>query len=80
MLPLGSVIRGLSISFHIYADDAELSVAMSPDDTEQIDSLVYCIFDIKVWMAHNFLQLNQDKTEVYWLIDYANHTLPFHFL
>ena len=37
---------------------------MSPDDTGPIDVLFNCILDIKTWMAANFLQLNQDKTEV----------------
>ena len=64
MLPLGSVIRRHGISFHSYADDTQLYVAVSPDDTGPIDSLFNCISDIKAWMSQNFLQLNQDKTEV----------------
>ena len=64
MLPLGDVIRGHGISFHNYADDTQLYIAVSPDDTGPIDTLLNCILDIKSWMAVNFLQLNQDKTEV----------------
>ncbi|KAF7656762.1 hypothetical protein LDENG_00036470, partial [Lucifuga dentata] len=64
MLPLGSVIRRHGISFHSYADDTQLYVALSPDDNEPIDSLFNCILDNNSWMSHNFLQLNQDKTEV----------------
>ena len=64
MLPLGGVIRRHGISFHSYADDTQLYIAVSPDDTGPIDSLFNCILDIKSWMAVNFLQLNQDKTEV----------------
>ncbi|XP_054864080.1 uncharacterized protein LOC129348233 [Amphiprion ocellaris] len=64
MLPLGDVIRRHGISFHSYADDTQLYIAVSPDDTGPIDSLLNCILDIKSWMAVNFLQLNQDKTEV----------------
>ena len=64
MLPLGDVIRRHGISFHSYADDTQLYIAVSPDDTGQIDALFNCIVDIKSWMAVNFLQLNQDKTEV----------------
>ncbi|XP_076601118.1 uncharacterized protein LOC143329205 [Chaetodon auriga] len=64
MLPLGDVIRRHGISFHSYADDTQLYIAMSPDDTGPIDALFNCILDIKSWMAVNFLQLNQDKTEV----------------
>jgi len=37
---------------------------MSPEDTQPMDALFNCILDIKFWMAENFLQLNQDKTEV----------------
>lgn len=35
-------------------------MAVSPDDTGPIDSLLNCILDTKAWMS----QLNQDKTEV----------------
>ncbi len=64
MLPLGDVIRRHGINFHSYADDTQLYIAVSPDDTGPIDALFKCILDIKSWMAENFLQLNQDKTEV----------------
>ena len=64
MLPLGDVIRRHGINFHGYADDTQLYIAMSPDDTGPFDSLLNCILDLKSWMAEHFLQLNQDKTEV----------------
>ena len=64
MLPLGNVIRRHGINFHSYADDTQLYIAVSPEDTGPIDSLFNCILDIKSWMAENFMQLNQDKTEV----------------
>ena len=64
MLPLGSVVRKHSMNFHSYADDTQLYIAVSPDDPGPIDALFNCILDIKSWMAKNFLQLNQDKTEV----------------
>ena len=64
MLPLGDVIRRHNIRFHSYADDTQLYIAVSPEDTGQIDALFHCIIDIKSWMAVNFLQLSQDKTKV----------------
>uniref|UniRef100_A0A671TXF6 Reverse transcriptase domain-containing protein n=1 Tax=Sparus aurata TaxID=8175 RepID=A0A671TXF6_SPAAU len=64
MLPLGDVIRRHGINFQSYADDTQLYIAVSPDDMGPIDSLLNCILDIESWMAENFLQLNQDKTEV----------------
>ncbi len=64
MLPLRSVIRRHGINFHSYADDTQLYITMSPDDSGPVDAIFNCILDIKLWMADNFLQLNQDKTEV----------------
>ena len=64
MLPLGDVIRRHGINFHSYADDTQLYIAVSPDDTGPIDALFNCISEIEYWMAQNFLQLNQDKTEI----------------
>ena len=64
MLPLGGVIRRHGVTFHSYADDTQLYISMSPDDTRPMDALFNCILDIKSWKAENFLQLNQGKTEV----------------
>ena len=63
-VPLGNFIRRHDTNFHSYADDTQLYIAVSPDDTCFIDALLNCIFDIKIWMADTFFQLNQDTTEV----------------
>lgn len=63
MLPKGSAIRKHGISFHSYAKDTQLCVAMSSDDTGPTDSLLNCVVDVKVWTSQNVL-LNQEKTEV----------------
>jgi dsDNA-binding SOS-regulon protein len=64
MLPLGRVIRKHSIDFHCYADDTQLYISVSPEDCSSTDKLLDCINNLNTWMAHNFLHLNQDKTEV----------------
>ncbi len=61
---MGSVIRRHGISFHSYADDTQLYVAVSPDDTGPIISLFNFFLNIEAWISQNILQLNQDKTEI----------------
>ena len=62
--PLGDLIRSHGISYHFYADDTQLYVSFKPDDaTHAISILEACVKDIREWMAHNFLKLNDDKTE-----------------
>ena len=64
MLQTEDVIRWHGISFHSDADDTQLYIARSPEDTRPIDDILNCISDFRSWMAENVLQLNQDKTEV----------------
>ncbi len=33
-------------------------------ETHQIEKLMECIVDVKMWMTSNFLLLNSEKTEV----------------
>ena len=64
MLPLGDVIRKHKVELHIYADETQLYVSVSPDDLSPMDSLINYLLDINTCMSQNFLQLNKDKTEV----------------
>ncbi len=61
--------------FHSYAVESQLYMAMSPDDTGPIDSLFKYIIDLKVWKSQNFLQLNQDKTEILIIDFFQRETL-----
>ena len=66
--------REHQISFHSYADDAQLSIelsqlyhnyiSLSPSDIGPVDKLVQCIDHINLWMSHHFFQLHKDKKEV----------------
>lgn len=46
------------VTFHSYADDTQLHISMSPEDTGPIDTVLDCILDIKLWMAGDFQQPN----------------------
>lgn len=53
MLPLGRVIRKHSfINFHRYADDAQLYVSVTPDETNQLK-------DITTWITCHLIKLVQ---------------------
>ena len=68
MLPLGDIIRKHGVSFHCYADDAQLYISSHPDEIYQFTRLTECIADIKNWMTSNFLQRNSEKNCIfnYW--------------
>jgi hypothetical protein len=65
--PLGDIVRGKSTDLHLYADDTQLYLAVKPKVTgapeNAIGTIEACISDIRLWMARNFLKLNDDKTE-----------------
>ena len=65
--PVGDIIRGHNINFHVYADDTQLYVEFDPkvpgDCERALASLSTCIMEINAWMMRNRLQMNQDKTE-----------------
>ncbi len=62
LLPLGSIFRKHSISFHCYANDLQIYLPLTKKTNFAIDTLTACLADVKSWLSKNFLFLNPDKT------------------
>ncbi len=63
LLPLRFIFESHKVSYHIYADDTQVYFPLK-SGSDSVSSLLACLEDIKNWMENNFLQLNQNKTEV----------------
>jgi exonuclease III len=63
--PLGDILRHHGIMFHLYADDTQLYLSFNIDQAEKaFEKMEACINDVRIWMANNWLHLNDSKTEV----------------
>ena len=64
--PIGKVIRRHGLHFHHYADDLQVFSHLSLSQESLRDALSRleaCAAQIKHWMTHNYLQMNDQKTE-----------------
>ncbi len=64
MLPLGSIFEKFGIHYHLYVDDSQNYLPLKHGHKCAIQSLFECLTEVKCWLANNFLQLNEDKTEM----------------
>ncbi|KAF7644165.1 hypothetical protein LDENG_00226570 [Lucifuga dentata] len=64
MLPSGSIFKKHGVSFHCYTEDSQIYLPLKRKTTILLKALLDCLDDIKTWMALNFLDLSEQKTEV----------------
>jgi hypothetical protein len=63
--PLASIFAKWGVSFHSYADDTQIYASFTPGVDEELvlARLSNCIREVRIWMANNFLKLNDEKTD-----------------
>ena len=65
LLPLGTLLRNLGLSFHFYADDTQIYLSCCPSSLNvTIAQLNEAYSSVSEWLSTNFLKLNHGKTEV----------------
>jgi hypothetical protein len=63
-VPLGEIFRRHGVLFHIYADDTMIYSPFYPGEEDlALKKLEQCLEEVRLWMAANWLQLNESKTE-----------------
>lgn len=61
LVPLGSMLKKHSISFHCYADGIQNYIPLTKHDLYSVRQLLMYLDDIKAWIASNFLNFNKKK-------------------
>ena len=65
-LPTADIIRKYGLNYHCYADDTQIYLLVEPKQSEVNDAIQQiesCLDKLRQWMTHNFLKLNEGKTE-----------------
>jgi len=63
--PVGDLIEGHGVSYHQFADDTQLFIALNANDAmPALHRVAACSSAVRQWFLQNGLQLNADKSEV----------------
>ena len=62
--PVGDIFRQHEVDFHLYADDTQVYLSFpAGSESEALRRLEACLQDVRLWMARNYLKLNDSKTD-----------------
>ena len=64
--PIGDIIRAHGLFFHQYADDLQVYARFDLNHSASmaaIKQMEDCLDEVKVWMARNYMSMNDDKTQ-----------------
>ena len=62
--PLSQIFTNTSVSFHLYADDTQLYISFTPDQSDNSLTLLSTTLDsVYTWLTANRLSVNPSKTE-----------------
>ncbi|KAJ1149023.1 hypothetical protein NDU88_001844, partial [Pleurodeles waltl] len=64
MAPLASLVESFGLALVSYADDTQLVVSFSANETSEGAAFLTCMQAVSSWMTQSKLQLNEEKTEV----------------
>jgi len=63
--PIGELIESHDVSYHQFADDTQLLVAMNVNNAgPALERLANCSTAVRLWFLQNDLKLNADNSEV----------------
>jgi len=70
--PLGIIAQRYGVKYHLYAHDTQLNILLDPDNelnfSSSLKNFEHCIVDIRLWMTQNLLKLNDNKTNIIYLV------------
>ena len=67
--PLFKIADNHQCNIHMYADDTQIYMPFKLEDSEDTRTkMEACIVDVRCWMAHNYLKLNDNRVNAEFLV------------
>ena len=75
--PLSQIVSKHQVSHHMFADDTELYKTSPRDNIPSLlEAMQSCTTDVKLWTIQNKLQLNEEKTEAFFVATSHSSSFP----